>query len=129
MKKDFQKWCSIKQKLHNKKIQAIYFRKKEIWWCSIGCNIGFEQDGKNAHFERPVLILWKINRYLFFGIPLSTVIKDHEYYIEYRYKDKTYAALILQARVFSSKRLSRRIGALKRKEFMKILDAFKHVLK
>jgi hypothetical protein len=32
----------------------FYFREKEIWWACLGANIGFEQNGKNENFERPI---------------------------------------------------------------------------
>lgn len=38
----------------------ILFYEREIWWCSLGVNIGFEQDGTNDLFERPVLVIKKI---------------------------------------------------------------------
>jgi len=111
MKKDFQGWSDKKEILHNTPDEKIvYFRNKEIWWCALGVNIGFEQDGKNNDYERPVLILKKINRYLALVVPLSTKIKDHPYYFEYTYEGTRYSALVLQIRVISSKRFLRRIG-------------------
>jgi hypothetical protein len=68
MKKDFDGWIKKKKSLHeSSKEKAAYFYEREIWWCSIGINIGFEQDGKNEHFERPVLVLRKFNRFLDHG--------------------------------------------------------------
>ena len=43
--KDFQNWHSLKTKLESLEKDEL-FREREIWWCSIGENIGFEQDGK-----------------------------------------------------------------------------------
>lgn len=39
--------------------------------------ISDEQDGKNAEFTRPVLVLRKFNHSLFLGIPLTTNRKNH----------------------------------------------------
>ncbi len=94
----------------------------------MGVNIGHEQDGKNEHFERPVLIVKKINRYLILGIPLSTKIKDHSYYFTYNFDDKQYSALLLQIRVMSSKRLLRRVGSLSGSEFQKIVTKIKNFI-
>ncbi len=30
-------------------------------WCSIGINVGDEEDGKNELYERPVLVIKKFN--------------------------------------------------------------------
>lgn len=46
----------------------------------MGQNIGFEQNGKGDNFVRPVIILKKFNKNMFFGIPLSTQIKDGKFY-------------------------------------------------
>ncbi len=129
MKKDFSSWNKHKVLLDNTlDSDIVYFRKKEIWWCSLGVNIGHEQDGKNEHFERPVLIVKKTNRYLILGIPLSTKIKDHSYYFTYNFDDKQYSALLLQIRVMSSKRLLRRVGSLSGSEFQKIVTKIKNFI-
>ncbi len=121
--KDFQSWCKKKESLHNIRDEKIvYFRDKEIWWCALGINIGFEQDGKNHDYERPVLILKKINRYLALVVPLSTKMKDHPYYLSYRYGGMSYSALVLQIRVVSSKRFLRRIGKVENDVFQVIMD-------
>jgi len=32
------------------------FHEREVWWCSLGMNIGLEQDGSTDAFARPVMI-------------------------------------------------------------------------
>ena len=130
MEKDFTGWCKKKEFLHNvsdKKI--VYFRNKEIWWCALGINIGFEQDGKNKQYERPVLVLKKVNRYLALVVPLSTKIKEHPYYFGYQYGGDFYSAIILQIRVVSSKRFLRRIGKLENDTFENIVRGTKEFIK
>ncbi len=64
MQKDFDSWSKYKKKINSTSDDNIaYFYERELWWCALGINIGFEQDGKNKHHERPVLILRKFNRY------------------------------------------------------------------
>lgn len=41
MKKDFQKWHILKRGIHNDKERRFY-HEREVWWCSLGENIGFE---------------------------------------------------------------------------------------
>ncbi|HLP46272.1 MAG TPA: type II toxin-antitoxin system PemK/MazF family toxin [Candidatus Kapabacteria bacterium] len=88
MDKDYCRWNIFKEKLNKRK--EIYFRKGEIWWCALGINVGYEQDGKNKNFERPVLVLRKINRHLALVLPLSSKIKDHPYYYRYRHDGKLF---------------------------------------
>lgn len=124
MKKNYKNWFKKKEKFNNNNHNnSVYFRKKEMWWCALGCNIGFEQDGKNENFERPVLILKKISRHLVLVVPLSTQIKrEFRHYCEYEHGGKEYSALLLQIRVVSSKRLLRRIDILEKEEFYKLMD-------
>ncbi len=120
--KDFQKWNDKKQLLHYSN-RDIYFRKGEIWWCALGVNVGYEQDGKNENFERPVLVLRKINRHLALTIPLSSKLKNHPYYYQYNHEGKLFSAIIFQLRVVSTKRFLRRLGFIKGEDFGGILEA------
>jgi hypothetical protein len=66
MQKDFDKWHNKKKKLDKNKIDYNFFyHEREIWWSSIGLNIGVETNGKSDHFERPVLIVKKFNKDMF----------------------------------------------------------------
>jgi len=69
----------------------------------VGANVGFEEDGKNGNFVRPVLIVKKFNRELFLGAPMSTKLKDNKYYILVTVKGNTVSVMTSQIRVFSSK--------------------------
>ncbi len=126
--KNFSLWNNRKPQLEAKSIDEIYFREREIWWCSIGINIGDEEDGKNDDFERPVLIIKKFNKNIFFGIPLSSQEKENKYYIKLIYENGEGQAMISQMRLFSSKRILRRITALSESEFIKIINEFKKIL-
>ena len=89
MEKNFKKWHSIKALLDKKK-KEIYFKEREIWWCSLGLNIGFEQDGKNYRFERPVLILKKFSKDLFWALPSTSQDKTGEYYYQFKRDSNKY---------------------------------------
>ena len=46
--KDFDKWNIIKKQVNTKEvIRDLFFYEREVWWCSLGLNVGYEQDGKN----------------------------------------------------------------------------------
>jgi len=74
MHKDFEKWNQLKQRLDAIK-NPPFFNEREIWWCSIGINIGYEVYGKGTLFTRPVLIIKKRSANTFIGIPMSTKLK------------------------------------------------------
>ncbi|MCK4554480.1 type II toxin-antitoxin system PemK/MazF family toxin [Candidatus Parcubacteria bacterium] len=125
--KNFQDWHKLKSDLHKQK-RAVYFRKKEIWWCSLGLNIGFEQDGKNNNFERPILVLRKFNNDILLVLPLTSRNKTGKYYFQIRYNDKTYSIILSQIRLISSKRLLRRIKKIDRDIFEEIREKVKKLL-
>ena len=122
--KNFNKWNEQKKKINNKNIDdlKIFFNKRQIWWCSIGENIGFEQDGKGDNFERPVLILKKFNKYIFLGIPLTTKNKNIRlpFYFKLKGAKVESIAILSQIRIFSSKRLLREIETIKPELFNQI---------
>jgi hypothetical protein len=73
MQKDFDTWNNLKKEIHTKDIRR-FCDPREIWWCSIGINIGSEEDGKNKLFERPVLIIRVFNRHMVRIVPLTRKI-------------------------------------------------------
>lgn len=77
--KDFDTWNIKKQKV-NTAGERNFFKERQIWWCSLGVNIGFEEDGKGDDFIRPILLLKKFSRYAILGVPLSTTSKRGPYY-------------------------------------------------
>lgn len=69
MEKDFLDWHKKKESLH-KKDEKIYFHEREIWWCSLGLNIGDEQDGKNKNYSKrlsaPPFVMEQISSFSLF---------------------------------------------------------------
>ncbi len=64
MSKKFDNWNDVKKNLHGEH-KAIIFKERDIFWVSIGVNIGYEQDGKGEIFSRPVVVVKKYNNNLF----------------------------------------------------------------
>lgn len=104
-------WSSLKVRI-DQTFRNIYVLKKEIWWASIGMNVGHEENGKNSLFERPVLVLRRYNNHLALVVPLSSKFKNNRYYFKIEYKGRASSVLVSQIRVLSSKRFIRRIGTL-----------------
>lgn len=111
MQKDFDSWHKLKKKLE-KNDKPVFFKERQIWWVSIGINIGNEQCGKGQRAVRPVLILKKFNNHFFFGVPLSSKQKDNRYYYNFEFKNKKQSAIIFQAKPISTKRLCDLYGYL-----------------
>ena len=102
---DFDKWNELKKTLHESS-KRIDFLQRDIWWCHVGQNIGYEQAGKNRNFERPVLVIKKFNKNLFLGVALTSKTKENRYFLQLNAES---TAILSQLRVYSSKRLIRKI--------------------
>ena len=72
--KKFDPWNDEKKSLEKRPVLRVH--EGEIWWCSLGVNVGDEQDGKNDLFERPVLIVRKFNNSIVWAVPMITKIKE-----------------------------------------------------
>lgn len=115
--KDFDSWNKFKKKLELKQ-HGAYFKEREVWFAAIGLNVGYEQDGKNYNFERPVLVIKKFNQHLFIAVPFSTILKpDNRHYLSLRHKGKKLSVILSQTRPLSSKRLLRRMFILDESQF------------
>ena len=123
----FVEWTKIKIKIHLTN-RIIYFREKEIWWASLGANIGFEQDGKHSNFERPVLVLKKFNWSVLWILPITSKIKDNKYYYQYEYDQRKYSIILSQLRLISSKRLMRKIRTMPTCDFNQIKELIRNLL-
>ncbi|MBI1813154.1 type II toxin-antitoxin system PemK/MazF family toxin [Candidatus Peregrinibacteria bacterium] len=121
MQKLFDQWNSMKKKLDAQEDKrTVFFHEREVWWCSIGINVGVESDGKNDHFERPVLIVKKFNGYMLWVIPLTSKKRFGKHYHRIAHDRGVSFACLSQLRTISSKRLLRKIGMISTKEFTSV---------
>lgn len=127
MQKDFDQWNRQKKVTHGRN-QRAPFREGDVWWCSLGANIGDEQDGKGRFYSRPVLVFKKFNRNIFLGIPLSTVLKENRFYHHLHFKGIDQCVVLSQVRLLDAKRLENRMGDLPSHEFKKIGEKLKQLL-
>lgn len=125
--KDFNTWNLRKQEMSQRK-NFLKFKKCEIWWASVGVNVGHEIDGKHRYFECPVLIIKKISASSAFIVPLTSTIKENDAnYVIYEINDEKKSANISQARMIDVRRLRRKFSyKLTNQDFVRILMAFKN---
>ncbi|MFW0837820.1 MAG: type II toxin-antitoxin system PemK/MazF family toxin [Candidatus Komeilibacteria bacterium] len=124
----FIEWTKLKVRIHIAENRCLYYREKEIWWTSLGMNIGYEQDGKNAKFERPVIIIKKFNKEIFWAIPTTTKPRDGSYYYNFTFKDQSQTIILPPLRLLSSKRLIRKIGIIDDDVFIDVKKKIKNYL-
>ncbi len=119
----FKKWFYLKIGLYHKK-NILFFKERELWWCSLGVNIGEEIFGKGEKFTRPVLIFKKFTSNSFLGLPLTSQDKKGSWYVEIRQKGRKSRVMLNQARSLDKKRLTKRIGTLDDTDFQKVQKQF-----
>jgi mRNA interferase MazF len=120
-------WTKLKVRIHLSE-RIIYFREREIWWASLGVNIGYEQNGKNKNFERPILVLKKFNQDIMLILPLTSKFEDSRFYYPIEYKQKRYSVILSQLRLISGKRLIRKIRKISEAEYLDIRKAVINLL-
>jgi mRNA-degrading endonuclease toxin of MazEF toxin-antitoxin module len=105
------------------------YHEREVRWCSLGVNIGFEQDGADITHERPVLILRGLSRNTCLIAPLTTSLKKHKMRMSLGLVDgKMAQALLSQIRVIDTKRLINKIGFIDHTVFERIRKTVKDLL-
>lgn len=127
MLKGFHSWTILKEQIEFSE-KKIYANKREIWWCSLGENVGTELCGKNELYERPVLVLKVFNAETIKILPLTSKKRVGKYYVDVSYQTKTSSGSLSQIKTISTKRLSRKIGKITQASFDIILQAYKNTL-
>ncbi|MCX6713029.1 MAG: type II toxin-antitoxin system PemK/MazF family toxin [Candidatus Vogelbacteria bacterium] len=116
----FTNWTKLKIRLHVAE-REIFPHEREIWWASLGQNVGVEINGKNDNFERPVLIIKKFNDQMLLILPLTGKTKEEKYYYQFKGADERFGSVVLsQIRLISSKRLIRKVGEVSENDFLEI---------
>jgi len=121
--KDFNGWNKKKKQLDFTS-PKVYFHEREVWWCSLGINIGFEQDGKSDKYSRPVVILktYSINAALV--VPLTTKDKKGTYYFDLgKIGGKDAKAVLSQIRFIDKRRLIKKMDVVNKNLFEKLRSA------
>lgn len=127
-KKDFDSWNKNKKRIHSENENKFY-HEREIWWCALGTNIGFEQDGTGKAGERPVLVLKGFSKHVCLVIPLTTSEKKNPYHVTLgEIAGRKAFAIVSQLRLVDTKRLINKIAVIDRKLFETTRKAAKDLL-
>jgi mRNA interferase MazF len=128
MPKDFDKWNLEKKSIHSNQ-EFPFYNEREIWWCSLGVNVGFEQDGTGQKFDRPVLVIKGFNKNTFLCVGLTGKKKTGKYYFYLgKIEGRDSTAVLSQIRVIDTKRLIRKIETLEEKTFQELMESVKKTI-
>ncbi len=123
MKKEFQKWHIIKSEADSLN-RRLFYHEREVWWCLLGVNVGFEMDGKGHKYTRPVLVLKGFSKEVCLCLPLTTRQKKGKFYCDIDLDDGTARQVILsQIRLIDTKRLLEKLGTINVANFKQIKQA------
>lgn len=108
---NFDAWNELKKKVDAEADTPDRFPKEgEVWMSIMGKNIGFEQNGSEDNFSRPVLMVKKFNNHMFWAVPLSTKQKKFDFYYNFTDPNDNHVSVILaQMKLVSIKRLKRKL--------------------
>ena len=122
--KRFFNWIGLKRKLHYKNHQPPLVSRGDIWWASIGENVGSEINGKNDLFSRPVIIFKKLAHGFYFVIPTTTQVREGSWYVKFRQQEKEMVACLHQSRSLDYRRLSSKLGTMDDQDFARLKSGF-----
>lgn len=121
MEKNFDHWNKLKKKLDIRDASPS-FQERQIWWCSVGMNVGFEVFGKGEVYTRPVLVVRKFSKCSFFGVPMTSKRKTQPYHFATTFKGTEGSAQLAQMKLFDSKRLIDLMGYLPEAQYDNIIE-------
>jgi mRNA-degrading endonuclease toxin of MazEF toxin-antitoxin module len=122
--KRFLEWIQLKEKLHINTAKPPLFKEGEIWWCSLGENIGTEINGKSKVFTRPVVVYKKLSHTTFLALPTTSQNRAGSWYVDITLGNVKSVVILSQARVVDYKRLFSKLGQLDAYDIAKIKEAF-----
>ena len=129
MKKDFEQWHKEKSSIHHEKTRP-FFHVREVWFCSLGVNVGFEQDGGGEKYLRPALVLRKFNNEVLWALPFTKHKKEGKYYFQAKISDRDLESTVIlsQIRLIDAKRLQYKIGDVSEEDFTEIKKRLRALL-
>ncbi len=124
--KDFVDWVTVKRTLNSINVPFPFF-EREVWWASLGENIGFELDGKSPDYSRPIIILKVFSENNLFYTPLTTTkcCKNRPFFFDVGeiIPGKKSRASLSHTSSMDGRRLLKKIGMLEESTFVTLKEA------
>ena len=126
--KDFDEWNDLKKHIDVAEKNKLY-NKREIWWCRVGLNIGFEHNGSGNNYQRPVLVLKGLSAHTCLIAPLTSSPNKHPQRIPIGIVGNKEASVVIsQIRTIDTKRLTEKVGFLDKEIFARVRKTAKDML-
>ncbi len=122
--KEFDEWNNKKKKIDVSEHKPPLVSVRDVWWASVGENIGSEIGGKSERFSRPVIVLKKLSHGFYFVIPTTSKEKEGSWFVSFKHQGKYMNACLHQARAIDYRRLSNKLGRLDVDDYTRVLEGF-----
>ena len=119
---------NIKKKELAVAVRELLFKEGEVWWCSLGLNIGTETYGKGKDFLRPILIIKKLSKEDCIALPITSVPKSGDWYAEVIFNEEKRWIMLHQIRIVHIKRFMERISVLSETDLIRVKKDLKQLL-
>lgn len=126
---DFDNWCHQKKQLHAI-TPTLVFKEGEVWWCSVGANVGSEVLGKGPKFTRPVIVLKKLSQEACIVVPVTSQRPKQlgTWYHAMHFNERDQFVMMHQLRMVSVRRFGSRMVELPEADFTGLKTAIKGLL-
>ena len=91
--KKYDEWNTFKKELSGKD-SKIFFKEGELWWASLGYNLGEEVYGKGSNFMRPVIVIRKLTGNTCVAIPLTSKEKTGSWYYSFEVEGVEFSSFL-----------------------------------
>jgi mRNA-degrading endonuclease toxin of MazEF toxin-antitoxin module len=120
MNNNFSEWNELKEQIHIKN-KNVWAKERDIWWCHLGKNIGYEENGKNDKFTRPVLVLKCFGLNTVLALPLTTSQKENIFHFCIgEIEGKKSFVIYSQIKLIDTKRFYKKISKLNKDIFQEL---------
>ena len=123
--KRFLQWIGLKEALHNQAHQPPYVSERDLWWVSMGENIGSEMNGKSDRFTRPALVLRKLAYGFYLIAPTTTKPHTGSWYVKTSLAGVDEFVCLNQIRVVDYRRLYSKLGQIDTDDFDRVKEGFR----
>lgn len=122
--KNFPAWLDLKTRIDAYEHKAPLVNVGDIWWASVGENVGREISGKSDKFTRPVIIYKKLAHAFYLVIPTTTKPKEGSWFVHFMQNEVSMNACLHQIRTIDHRRLYSKIGRLDDEDTKRIKEGF-----
>jgi mRNA interferase MazF len=122
--KRFLEWIGVKERLDGTSHHPPFVSVRDLWWASLGTNIGSEMDGKSDRFSRPVLILKKLAHGFYLVAPTTTKSRTGNWYVCVRFNEQDEYVCLNQIRTIDYRRVYSKLGQIDTDDFKKVREGF-----